>query len=192
MYGIPYFKNSTPLWSCRGVLRDQVIPILKKQFGDFESNIIHFMTECWEMSLLNTKYVIQPYLDSIRFFKHGAKIRLNIDMMFNMTIWNQILIKIMHHYGSSMISLKSKNGFIGWLNKIISNNLLNQYELNKSFFAYINYSEMNLYIINFDSVKTISDFSLYTDLDDLLNENIEIKPLLHKSVKFPNKINKLF
>ena len=67
-YSIPYFKNSTPVWSCRGVLRDQVIPILQKQFGDFEPNIIKFMNACDEMANLNQKYVLEPFYNSIKIF----------------------------------------------------------------------------------------------------------------------------
>lgn len=113
-YSIPYFKNSTPIWSCRGVLRDQIMPILKHQFGDFEPNIIKMMNTCIEMSQLNTTYIIQPYLNSVIKFKHGIKIKYNPDLIIGI-VWDKILLDLFHSNGYRMISTKSKIGFFNWL-----------------------------------------------------------------------------
>jgi len=32
-YGVPYFKDTTPKWSTRGKMRNQLIPLLKDMFG---------------------------------------------------------------------------------------------------------------------------------------------------------------
>jgi len=33
-FGVPYFKDTTPLWSTRGKLRTQLVPLLKDIYGD--------------------------------------------------------------------------------------------------------------------------------------------------------------
>ena len=33
-YGVPYFKDSTPSWSTRGKLRNQLIPLLVEVYGE--------------------------------------------------------------------------------------------------------------------------------------------------------------
>lgn len=32
-YGVPYFKDSTPSWSTRGKLRNQLMPLLQEIYG---------------------------------------------------------------------------------------------------------------------------------------------------------------
>lgn len=42
-YNIPYFKDTTPSWSCRGKMRRRVFPELKECYGDqFDKNLIRF------------------------------------------------------------------------------------------------------------------------------------------------------
>jgi hypothetical protein len=207
-YLIPYFKNSTPSWSCRGTIRDQIIPILKKQFGDFEPNIIHMMNMFCKMANLNLKYQIQPFIDSVTKFKYGIKIPINITQpeKIDDLFFDPILLELFHSNAISMISIKSKNGFLKWLRLYLTNKLTrtnnlyyqSQYELNKIYFAYIlPNTEPNIepntdwvYIINLSKIKLISklDLKLYTDLEDLLNETISDKQI---KIIFPQKIIKL-
>lgn len=127
---IPYFLNSTPKWSCRGVLRDTVIPILKKQFGDFEPNIIKFTKECSTFTKpINNKIVLD----------YGVKVEYNKNISY------ELLLDIMHSYGYHMISHKSKNNFMLWLQ-----NPTNQFELGKHVFCYL-YNDY-LYFINYSKI----------------------------------------
>ena len=183
-FNVPYFKNSTPVWSCRGVLRDQVIPILKKQFGNIEPNIIKVMNNCSEMVQLNQKYVIQPYLDSLIVFKHGAKIILNNDLIID-SIWSTLLMKILYSFGIKMISNKSRDNFIEWLKKLYDSQNIqrHQIELNKECFAYYgcNYIYIIMNNLNIDNIVQ------YNNLDSLLDENM----MLESESKIPDKIKKL-
>lgn len=159
-FHIPYFKNSTPAWSCRGVIRDKMIPILKAQFGDFEPNIINFMNIFKEMSELNNKFIIKPYINSLIKLKYGYKIPFIKDMILDI-VWDQILIDVTHSNGYHMISTKSKNNLINWLRgidhyKLTSLNINHNkqyiaYELNKQYIAY--YEKTNNYIYFIDHIK---------------------------------------
>lgn len=175
-FGIPYFKNSTPVWSCRGVIRDEVIPKLKDQFGEFESNMIIMAEKCKTMYSLGYKYAIEPYISSIVKFKYGIRIDYNND--FNLDIvWDIILLEYFHSNGYPMISSKSKNGFIKWLSSLGSS----QYELCSSHFAYY---DKYIYIIDFDKIKSKI---VINDLECILNDGIKTDRL----VLLPNKLKKL-
>jgi tRNA(Ile)-lysidine synthetase-like protein len=205
--GIPYFKNSTPPWSCRGVIRDQMIPILKAQFGDFEPNIIKTMIMWNKMYEINYKYITKPFIDSVIKFKHGIKIRYNVDMTDDI-FWDPILIEYLHSNSTHMISTKSKNIFIQWL-KTVKTNSKNQCDLNSKFFAYFDAKSDFVYIINYEDICQMQNISLYSNLDDLLNEQnqnyVELddytkitkitkttKTTKKKKNNLPQKIKKLF
>ena len=49
-YKIPYFKDTTPDWSCRGMMRNDIFPNCIKCYGDvFEDNLMRFSDEMKEM-----------------------------------------------------------------------------------------------------------------------------------------------
>jgi tRNA(Ile)-lysidine synthetase-like protein len=134
-HSIPYFLNSTPVWSCRGVLRDQVIPILKKQFGDFENNIIEF-------TKLFTKYQ-NYYKCTINIIELEYYIKVEYYQDINI---DEILLKITHNKGYKMISHKLKNNFILWL----KGNKQNQIDLGKDIFCYYKFNY--LYFVNYTKI----------------------------------------
>jgi tRNA(Ile)-lysidine synthetase-like protein len=119
--GIPYFLNSTPFWSCRGVLRDNVIPILQKQFGDFESNIIKF-TEEVEMytsfydKMMNCKFKKEK-------LEHFTKVEFDKSMEINSIVIEKLLLDIMHERGYKMVTHKCKLNFMNWLKGAMNNKI---------------------------------------------------------------------
>ena len=192
IYQIPFFKNSTPEWSCRGVIRDQMIPILNKQFGNFEPNIRKLMDTCKEMADLNNKYIIQPYLDKIKIYNDNTALRIdyNEDLILD-TIWSKILIKFTHVNGDHMISNRSKKGFLQWL----KNKNHTQYNLSKHIFAYRTNNGINKYIYLINHQKIIKrsiliDISQFHNLENLLDgsfDEIEINvPIPKKIIKTLN------
>ena len=199
-YLIPYFKNSTPAWSCRGVIRDKMIPILKAQFGDFEPNIIKMMNTCSKMADLNQRYVIKPFIDSVIRFKHGIKVPYNYDMTDDI-FWDQILLELLHSNGYAMISTKSKNIFLTWLknlNKFNKDNTNLQCCLNPIFYAYYDSVTNHVYIINNNSITQIpkSNLVVYAkiSLDHILSESVvsdEVNTDKRKKIKLPQKIKNM-
>jgi tRNA(Ile)-lysidine synthetase-like protein len=196
---IPFFKNSTPPWSCRGVIRDKMIPILKAQFGDFEPNIIKMMNTCSKMADLNNKYVIQPFIDSVIRFKHGIKVPYNYDMTDDI-FWDPILIDLLHSNGYPMISTKSKNIFLSWLKvlNIFDKDKTNlQCDLNSIFYAYYNSATKHVYIINNKTIEQIpkADLIKYNNLDEIMSETNLTEEVIsdkkRKKLKLPQKIKNL-
>jgi tRNA(Ile)-lysidine synthase TilS/MesJ len=138
---IQYFLNTTPTWSCRGVLRDNVIPVLKKQFGDFEQNIIKFTESCkfytefYESNKI--KVIKEEYVSKVEFSKN----------IINSLVIEEILLEIMHSNGYHMISNKSKKHFIEWLR--IRNS---QIDLNNNMFCYYDPKTNYLYFVDYKRI----------------------------------------
>jgi tRNA(Ile)-lysidine synthase TilS/MesJ len=106
-YGIRYFLNSTPAWSCRGVLRDTVLPALKNQFGEFESNVIAFAEKC---SFYANEY--EALIDQQRQPLSNA---YGTRVVHTGKDWNALVMNIMHGYGYPMASKKSMTLMLHWL-----------------------------------------------------------------------------
>lgn len=153
---IPYFLNSTPSWSCRGVLRDNVIPVLKKQFGDFENNIIKFTESCSNYTKFYDENINHKIKETI--MSYGSKIEYNKDII-NSEIIENILLNTMHRNGYHMVSHKLKKNLLLWLNS----NKINQIDLGKNMFCY--YRNNYIYFVNY--MKIINDKPLQ---DKLLKE----------------------
>jgi len=161
--GVPYFLNSTPSWSCRGVLRDKIIPILKEQFGDFEHNISKFTESC---SLYTNFYNKHNIIKEIK-----SDYCIKIEYVPELTNKSeQLLLNIMHSNGYHMVSHKLINNFILWLNT----NKNNQFELGKNMFCY--YKNNYLHFINYTKI---------------LNE-MPSKEILMKEFDIPPKIKMLY
>jgi len=198
-YQTPYFKNSTPAWSCRGVIRDKMMPILKAQFGDFEPNIIKTMNMWNKMYELNYKYITKPFIDSIIKFKHGLKIPYNFDMTDDI-FWDPLLIDLLHSNGYPMISTKSKNIFLSWLrglNNFNKDKTNLQCDLNTIFYAYYNSATNHVYIINNKTIEQIpkADLIKYNNLDHIMSETNLTEEVIsdkkRKKLKLPQKIKNL-
>ena len=163
---IPYFLNSTPSWSCRGVLRDTIIPVLKKQFGDFENNIIKFTESCSHYTKFYDENINHKIKETI--MSYGSKIEYNKDIISSEIVEN-ILLNTMHRNGYRMISHKLKNNFIDWLN----GNKTNQIDMGKNMFCY--YRNNYIYFVNYMKInneKPLKD-KLLKDFDNYLAPKIK-------------------
>ena len=62
-YGVPYFKDTTPSWSTRGKLRNQLIPLLIDMYGiGCLHNLSALATESSETQQLVNANVYSPFL----------------------------------------------------------------------------------------------------------------------------------
>jgi tRNA(Ile)-lysidine synthase TilS/MesJ len=62
-YGVPYFKDSTPSWSTRGKLRNQLIPLLTEIYGEgCLRNLSNLAIESDNTLELVNQNLYQPFL----------------------------------------------------------------------------------------------------------------------------------
>jgi tRNA(Ile)-lysidine synthetase-like protein len=141
-FEIPYFLDSTPDWSCRGVLRKKVMPALEDQYS---SGIHGTLAKAGERSrewghIIETM-VIKPFLQKI--IKTDTHSAFEIDDVLlhqPRVFWQRIFLEIFHSAGHKMISnkqldtllemLKRRFGSIQSLNINFSNGLTAQFNKN--------------------------------------------------------------
>lgn len=124
-YNIPYFLDTTPKWSKRGLMRNELFPLLKKIYkvpdksldkqGE-NSNMLNVLynkiTDNFEYKKLN-KNTFQIKIDNFK---------LSVE---NLNIWKTRLSKILHEEGFHMVSQKSLINFLNSLN--IKKNIIIQH-----------------------------------------------------------------
>ena len=65
-YGIPYFLDTTPKWSTRGKMRNQLMPLLKDMYGDgFLQHLTNLAEDSIQLSSIVTNQFLQPFWDSV-------------------------------------------------------------------------------------------------------------------------------
>lgn len=63
-YGVPYFKDSTPSWSTRGKLRNQLLPLLVEIYGEgCLRNLSNLAMESDQTQILVHTNLYQPFLE---------------------------------------------------------------------------------------------------------------------------------
>jgi tRNA(Ile)-lysidine synthetase-like protein len=108
-HDIPYFLNSTPTWSCRGVLRNTVLPALKKQFGDIEANIIQFAKQYSYYATFHEKETNQKI--KLTHHPYFSAMEIQPDCIH---LFPNSLLTFMHQHGYAMASKKSISNFMMW------------------------------------------------------------------------------
>jgi tRNA(Ile)-lysidine synthetase-like protein len=168
-YNIPYFLDTTPKWSRRGQMRNEIFPLLDKVF-----------TKSWRLKLKDlgnqsnqwndyiNNYVIKPWIDEIYFGKYGFILPMKNQPKL---IYSNLLLFCMHKISKHMLKHSSIEKLLEKINdKVI---------LLDSGLAY--------YII--DNHLIIFDFN--TLQKKLLNESINITkepiyPNEHQIISFLN------
>ena len=172
-YFIPYTKDTTPSWSCRGVMRQTVFPLLEKQFGNFNTHLIKLGEQSTDLQK-EKEQQIKYFYDSILFEKYGCKInKLNELNTNNEIFWSRFLIKIFHTMHINMSKTKTIILFINWfkqMNKNIfkfSNNCIAVFHLNNLYLIKLfNYKEWNVSIMPITNIeqKEIRNKITYDDV----------------------------
>src|SRR3546814_2329850 len=64
-YGVPYFKDTTPSWSTRGKLRNDLIPVLQEIYGGCMENLSRLAAASDELREMVESNIYQPFMDEI-------------------------------------------------------------------------------------------------------------------------------
>lgn len=114
---IPYFKDTTPDWSKRGLMRRQLFPLLNQIYPGFERKLDIQGEESNNLKdLINNQYV-KNFLKVINVDEKESEILFSWDIYFdknvnNPIVWREMLSNIIHKCGNKMISQKSFKVFL--------------------------------------------------------------------------------
>ena len=113
-YEIPYFLDTTPKWSKRGKMRNEIFPLISSVFSDNWANKFKMIgTQSNEWSLYINEYVINPWFSEIEFGKYGFIIPIKKQPSI---IFSSILIKALHNIGENMLRKTSVDKLINYIN----------------------------------------------------------------------------
>ena len=107
MYGIPYFKDTTPNWSTRGKIRNKLLPLVKDIYGDgCIKNLSNLACESDNLHDLFTSSFIQPFQDNhVSYHPLGIKL-YNLETYKSQPLffWKILLRNILHQVGFGMMN----------------------------------------------------------------------------------------
>lgn len=107
MFMIPYLKDTTPDWSCRGVLRRKVFPPLIDQYPSILNTLENVSNESYEWKMVIDQFVIEPIKRDIVFDFNRKIVTMTLRGTLPKVIWSSIFLYIFHSMGVHMISHKN-------------------------------------------------------------------------------------
>jgi len=118
-FEIPYFLDSTPYWSCRGVLRRKIMPALEDQYSHgIHGTLAKVGERSREWGHIIETMVIKPFLQKIT--KTDSHISFEIDEVLldqPRVFWQRIFLEIFHSIGHKMITGKNLNSLLEMLKR---------------------------------------------------------------------------
>jgi tRNA(Ile)-lysidine synthetase-like protein len=110
-YDIPYFLDTTPDWSKRGLMRRKLLPLLREMYGDNFDNKLDY--NGLQSNMLNNMMLglIDPFLNDLSITEMEDSIIFSWDnekyVEKNVFVWGERISRIMHRYGKRMIKRNS-------------------------------------------------------------------------------------
>jgi len=119
-YNIPYFLDTTPKWSRRGMMRNEIFPLFDKVFTSSwkkKFKEIGNQSNNWNSTI--DRHFVKPWIDSVVYFdKDGMKSMLFKPMFTDdINLWTYIIPKMFFKMNEGTIKKKS---IIKMYNNIIS------------------------------------------------------------------------
>jgi tRNA(Ile)-lysidine synthetase-like protein len=188
-FEVLYLKDSTPDWSCRGVLRRKILPELTNQWGGVISNLAEIGEKSREWNNVVNTFVLKPIYNEIQIKKYGSIFNLKEEYCeLPKVIWMRLFLKIFHSMGVNMISRKNLDSFV--------DNYNNNFDKHTKF-GFSNgtigiFCENKLYIFKNIFVNKINNET--TNISDLSihNFNVKISEItyeLRNQITYENLIN---
>ena len=107
-FGVPYFLDTTPTWSTRGKLRNQLLPLLADMFGDgFLRNLSLLGEDSAQLGRMVEDSVLGPFSRRMRLSDAGAYADFSGDEDKPMLFWKEALKRMCHGLGSGMMKERS-------------------------------------------------------------------------------------
>lgn len=111
-YDIPYFKDTTPDWSKRGLMRRQLFPLLKKIYPNFENVLDKQGRNSFDLNELIRENCIENFNYIVEDDNKYSIVSWDNDNNSSRLVWGERLSNILHSMGKPMITQKSLNNFL--------------------------------------------------------------------------------
>lgn len=106
---IPYFKDSTPPWSVRGMFRNVGLKCIRNIFGhNVKTNLLNFNQETVEWNELIDDVIMIPFITTkCTLLEHSIDIDISQHKCYPFCFWNTVMMNLCHKYNHSCPSRKS-------------------------------------------------------------------------------------
>ena len=191
-YQIPYFLDTTPNWSCRGKMRNNIFPTCLDCYNNnYKKSLLKLGKESDEISIIFQKFILDKIIEKVKFGLIGFYIPI-CEEIYNEIILNKILkfifcklnkiVYINQKKIISIINILNNNNFVNLFDYVIftNNNKLYFIENNLNF---NNYKEVIKY--NYDDEY---EFEKIIEGKIILNWNLK-KKIYISNIKFFNRLN---
>lgn len=110
LYGIPYFLDTTPKWSNRGKMRNEIFPLFDNVFGiDWRNKLVQLGTQSNEWRNSIDILILNPWIASVELGTSGIIIPI---MKSTTIIYTQIIMHSLHSISENMLKKSSINKII--------------------------------------------------------------------------------
>ena len=115
-YQIPYFKDTTPDWSCRGKMRRKIFPECEDCYGkNYNNSLLKIGKESDELGKIINEYLINDLYEKVIFEDRSFKIE-KIKILNEFLIFRLLLKKITNNLGIENIKQKNVKRIIDNMN----------------------------------------------------------------------------
>jgi len=117
-YSITYFKNTTPTWSFRGIIRNDIFPAIEKFDKSVINNLysIGVQSAEWKNTIQNK--LINPVMANIQNERYGFILKFNggFDGYTN-AYWSELIVNVCHKNKIKMVTQKCIRSFTKWIDR---------------------------------------------------------------------------
>jgi tRNA(Ile)-lysidine synthetase-like protein len=115
-HNISCFLDSTPDWSWRGVLRNQIYPILDTRVDSIHTILAGLGDRSEEWNIILERMVFEPIFKNIKYLKYGFILKLDKTALeMPSSFYTKILLHTFHTINVRMISVKNLTHFLEWM-----------------------------------------------------------------------------
>jgi tRNA(Ile)-lysidine synthetase-like protein len=113
IFQVPYFKDTTPVWSVRGKYRNKISPLLEDTFtNNVKENLIGLSHQSDEWNELVQSIVIEPFMNTIIFNDSSVQFNVENYNSYPISFWSVVFSKIFFQFGKSCPSRKAIQVFM--------------------------------------------------------------------------------
>jgi tRNA(Ile)-lysidine synthetase-like protein len=138
-FNIPYFLDTTPKWSRRGKMRNEIFPLLDSVFEtDWRNKFKSLGTQSNEWRDYIEKYILIPWFEEIIFENNQIIIPIKYQPKL---IYSNIIMKSLHNTGQKMLKKSSIDKIMDLVNSNTNKNI----SLDGHRFAKVNNGNLIIY-----------------------------------------------
>ena len=102
-YHVPYFKDSTPIWSVRGKYRLNIETQLINTFSEnVKENLLLLSYQSDSWNYIITDKLLKPFLDKVEYNDNWCKFNVDEYKDYPTVFWSRVFSEIFNRYGKSM------------------------------------------------------------------------------------------